>query len=69
MPTVIRLLLCLVGLAAFAAMAAAQALDAAPHTNVDWPSPDGKFAFLTSYGDDLHSIDLIDKNRQSVAAN
>ena len=29
--------------------------------NVDWPSPDGKFAFRATYGQDLHTIDLIDK--------
>jgi hypothetical protein len=28
---------------------------------IDWPSPNGKFAFLTSYGEDLQAIDLIDK--------
>ena len=58
---VIRLLLCLVGLAAFAATACAQAPAAAPTENINWPSPDGKFAFLTSYDEDLHSIDLIDQ--------
>ena len=60
-PTVIRLLLCLGSLTAFAATACAQEPPAAPNENIDWPSPDGKFAFLTSYGDDLHTIDLIDK--------
>jgi hypothetical protein len=58
---VIRLLLCLVGLAAFAAAVRAQQPAARPSENFNWPSPDGKFAFLTSYGDDLHTIDLIDK--------
>jgi len=48
-------------LTAFAATACAQEPPAAPNENIDWPSPDGKFAFLTSYGDDLHTIDLIDK--------
>jgi hypothetical protein len=62
MQTGMRLLLCLVGLAGFAATAGAQQPAAAPNANnVDWPSPDGRFAFLTSYGDDPHSIDLIDK--------
>lgn len=28
--------------------------------NVDWRSPDGKFAFRTFYGEDRRSIDLID---------
>ena len=61
MQIVIRLLLCLVSLAAFAATACAQEPVASPNENIDWPSPDGKFAFLTSYGEDLHVIDLIDK--------
>ena len=58
---VIRLLLCFVNLAAFAATVCAQGPVASPNENIDWPSPDGKFAFLTSYGEDLHVIDLIDK--------
>ena len=57
----VRLLLCLVSLAGFAATACAQEPVATPNENIDWPSPDGKFAFLTSYGEDLHTIDLIDK--------
>jgi hypothetical protein len=65
----IRLLLCFVSLAASAAPVNAPAASpsastgAAGDTNerVDWPSPDGKFAFVTSYGEDLHTIDLIDK--------
>ena len=68
MQTVIRLLLCLVSLAAFAATVCAQEPIASPSAsegdtkeNIDWPSPDGKFAFLTAYGEDLHTIDLIDK--------
>src|SRR5271166_747706 len=64
MQIVIRLLLCLVGLAAFAATACAQAPVVRPNENIDWPSPDGKFALLTSYGEDLHSIDLIDKKSE-----
>lgn len=60
MQLVARLMLCLAGLAVFAATAGAQPATA-PGANADWPSPDGKFAFVTSYGDDLHSIDLIDK--------
>jgi hypothetical protein len=60
MQIVFRLLLCLVGLAAFAAAACAQAPVVSPTENINWPSPDGKFAFLTSYGEDLHTIDLID---------
>jgi hypothetical protein len=28
------------------------------------PSPNGKFAFLTSYGEDLHTMDLIDKKSE-----
>jgi hypothetical protein len=61
MRIVIRLLLCLVGLVSFAAAACAQAPAVSPNSNIDWPSPDGKFAFITSYGEDLHTIDLIDK--------
>jgi hypothetical protein len=57
----IRLLLCLVSLGAFAATACAEEPAASPGENIDWPSPDEKFAFLTSYGEELHSIDLIDK--------
>jgi hypothetical protein len=71
MQTVIRLLLCLVSLAAGSAAVYAQERGAAPGASagaegerdegIDWPSPDGKFAFLTSYGEDLHTIGLIDK--------
>ena len=72
MQTVIRLLLCLVSLAACsAATVHAQQRGASPGASagaegerdegIDWPSPDGKFAFLTSYGEDLHTIALIDK--------
>jgi hypothetical protein len=66
MQIVVRLLLCLVGLAAFAATVCARqepivAPSASAGDNIDWPSPDGKFAFLTDYGEDLHTIDLIDK--------
>jgi len=69
MQIVIRLLLCFVSLVAFATTICAQQPDASPSasagnegdTNIDWPSPDGKFAFLTSYGEDLHTIDVIDK--------
>jgi hypothetical protein len=43
-------------------MAPAQTLPAAsPNEDVDWPSPDGKFAFITSYDTDLHTIDLIER--------
>jgi hypothetical protein len=61
MQPVVRLLVCLIGLAAFAATAGAQAPAVAPNQIVDWPSPDGKFAFLASTGEDVHTIDLIDK--------
>lgn len=71
MQIVIRLLLCLASLAAFAAMVCAQEPIASPsasagdtNENIDWPSPDGKFAFLTAYGEDLHTIDLIDKKSE-----
>src|SRR5215469_1750228 len=56
-----RLSICMAGLIAFAAAAAAQAPVASPTAHIDWPSPDGKFAFVTIYGEDLHSIDLIEK--------
>ncbi len=59
MKMLIRLLLCLVSLAAFSA--AARAGEPPANENIDWPSPDGKFAFRTSYGEYAHSIDLIDK--------
>ena len=52
----------LVSLAGFAAAVRAQQPATPANENIDWPSPDGKFAFLFSYGDDLHSIDLIDKS-------
>jgi hypothetical protein len=55
------LLLCFVSPAAFAAAVCAQEKMAPPNENVNWPSPDAKFAFLTSYRDDLHTIDLIDR--------
>jgi hypothetical protein len=58
---VIRLLLCFVSLTAFAATVCAQERIASPNENIDWPSPDGRFAFLTSYGEDRRTIELIDK--------
>jgi hypothetical protein len=58
---IIRLLLGLASLAGFAAAVHAQQPVARPGENIDWPSPDGKFAFLTFYSDDPHTIDLIDK--------
>jgi len=71
MRIVIRLLLCLVSLAASAATVRAQQPVASPGASagvagdsngkVQWPSPDGRFACLTIYGEDLHSIDLIDR--------
>jgi hypothetical protein len=67
----IRLLLCSASLAVFPAMVCAQEPAASPlssageagdtNENIDWPSPDGKFAFRTSYEEDLHTIDLIDR--------
>jgi len=57
----IQLLLCVAGLTVFAASAGAQSPAGPSIADIDWPSPDGKFAFVTSYGEDLHSIDLIDK--------
>ncbi len=61
MQIVIRLLLCFVSLAAFAATVCAQERIALPNENIDWQSPDGKFVFLTSYGEDRRTIELIDK--------
>ncbi len=58
--TVIRLLVCLIGLGVMATTAATQPQAASPKDNLDWPSPDGKFAFRTFYADDPHTIDLID---------
>jgi len=60
----IRLLLCFVSLAAFTAtVCAGEPGASAGDTNekIVWPSPDGKFACLTIYGEDLHTIDLIDR--------
>jgi hypothetical protein len=72
MQMVSRLLLCLVSLVASAATVCAQEPVASPGAsvrntseNIDWPSPDGKFAFLTAYGEDLHTLDLIDKKSRS----
>jgi hypothetical protein len=71
MQTVIRLVLCFVSLAACPATLYAQEGEASPgvsasaagdaNERIDWPSPDGKFAFVTSYGEDLHTIGLINK--------
>jgi hypothetical protein len=58
---IVRLSLCMVGSIAFAATVYAQVPVASPTAEVDWPSPDGKFAFVASYGEDVHSFDLIDK--------
>lgn len=74
MRAALRLLLCLVSLAASAATVCAQQPIAAPKAPadntreiIDWPSPDGKFAFLAAYGEYLHSIDLIDqKSREKL---
>lgn len=66
-----RLLLCFVSLTAFAATVRAQQPVASPgastgaagdtNTKIDFPSPDGRFAVLLTYAEDLHSIDLIDR--------
>ncbi len=53
---------CFAALAAFAATTYAQVPSKTLNGNIEWPSPDGAFAFVTSYGEDIHSIDLIDKN-------
>jgi hypothetical protein len=69
MQTLIRILLCVVSLAA--GPVHAQEREASPSASagakgdtndgIDWPSPDGKFAFVTSYDEDRHTIGLIDK--------
>lgn len=71
MRIVIRLLFCLVGLVASAATVRAQGSTAPPSASagdakgsIDWPSPDGKFAFLTAVGEDLRTVDLIDQKSQ-----
>jgi hypothetical protein len=58
---------CLILLCSYAALPSFLALTgafAAENSNakvkVDWPSPDGKFAFRTSYAEYLRTIDLID---------
>ena len=61
MRLVIGFLVCVAGLAAFAATASAEEPAAAANQTIDWPSPDGAFAFATSYADTPHTIDLIDK--------
>lgn len=65
------ILLCVVGFLASAATVCAEQPIASPDASagdtkgsIDWPSPDGKFAFLTVHGEDLHTIDLIDKQSQ-----
>ena len=55
------LLLCLVGATAFAGTVHAGQPAGPANEHVESPSPDGTFAFLTSYGEDLHTIDLIEK--------
>jgi hypothetical protein len=49
----------LVAVAALFAKVCAQ--QAAPVEQIDWPSPDGKFAFVAAYGEDLHTIDLVER--------
>jgi hypothetical protein len=66
MRMVIRLALCFISLAVFAAAVRAQQPAAtppaaAPGDNIDWPSSDGKFAFIISDGKDGRVIDLIDR--------
>jgi hypothetical protein len=63
---VIRLLICLVSLATFAAAVRAQQPAAPANENIDSPSPDGKLAFLTSIGDDLHALALIDRKSGKI---
>jgi hypothetical protein len=54
---IFRLFPCL--LACLTAFVATTAL--AENQNIDWPSPDGAFAFATFTADTPHTIDLIDK--------
>jgi hypothetical protein len=70
MRMVIRLVLCFISLAAVAAAVRAQQPAATPPAatppaatpgDIDWPSPDGKFAFMISHGEDGRSFDLIDR--------
>jgi hypothetical protein len=58
--TVIRLLACLTVLGGAATTASAQQQTTSPKQDLDWPSPDSKFAFRTFYADEPHTIDLID---------
>ena len=61
MRKVVRLLLCLASFAVFAATAWVQQPAASAKQNIDWPSPDGRFAFLATYDEYLRTLDLIDK--------
>ena len=69
-----QLLLALVILIAFAGRICAQETVASPtpaagkeeEKESESPSPDGKFAFLTDYAGDLHTIDLIDAKSKKV---
>ncbi len=49
-----------------AASSSASASAAEDAKQVDFPSPDGKFAFLVGHGEDEQSIDLIDKGTEKV---
>ncbi|MBR0794417.1 hypothetical protein JQ615_03340 [Bradyrhizobium jicamae] len=74
MQKVIRLLLCLVGLVAPMTTVWAEEPVASPGSSagdtkgsIDWPSKDGKFAFLSTHSEDLNTIDLIDqKSRKKL---
>jgi hypothetical protein len=61
MQTAVRLLLCCISLAPFAATVRALEPAAALNEDVDWPSPDGKFAFLASNVEDGRILELIDR--------
>jgi hypothetical protein len=56
---ILRIFLCFTSLATLAAPVCAQTPVAPPHENIDWPSPDGKFAFRISY--EAPAIELIDR--------
>ena len=79
MQMVIRLLFCLISVVASAATMSAQESQGSQESqqsqkpvapasdakgSIDWPSPDGKFAFLAVSDEHLHTIDLIDKTSQ-----
>jgi hypothetical protein len=57
---------CFVILAASACALNGQPVPGDTQTSIESPSPDGKFAFRISYGEDLRTIDLIDAKSEKV---